>query len=308
MLLRPLPTDELASWRSATHDHLVNVQTAANTYGREDAEARAGQLLDQAVVDGVLAAAHEVWQVCDDNDVVGSVWVAAVHDDPSTGRLMSLRIDPAAVPHVWRLLQSAYADRWKALSFTAFRGDDVMAALVDTSHPTLIATGMQSRVDDAIEAVAHVDLRPMTPPRFREFIEHSVEHYAAEILAAGAFATAESAHANAVESFEQLLPGGLQTPGQLVWSAYDGGHEVGILWVALKADRGFIYDIEVGEQFRRRGYATAILAAGAREVRTSGHEYLDLNVWGPNTGAKSVYDRAGYITTVESFQASLGGH
>lgn len=308
MLLRPMPAHELADWRDATRDHLVQVQTAANTCSREDAYASAAQLLGRAIVDGRLASGHDVWQICDDDDVVGSAWLAAPSEDPSTGRLMSLQIDPTLVRSAWQLLQGEYAERWTALSFQVFRGDPVMAAVVELSHPTLIATGMQSRVDDPPEAVAHVDLRPMTPSRFREFVDYSVEHYAAEILAAGAFPTVEAAHANAVESFDRLLPGGLQTPGQLVWSAYDDGHEVGVLWVALKADRGFIYDIEVGEQFRRRGYATAILAAGAREVRTSGRAYLDLNVWGPNTGAKSVYDRAGYVTTVESFQASLGGH
>jgi GNAT superfamily N-acetyltransferase len=64
---------------------------------------------------------------------------------------------------------------------------------------------------------------------------------------------------------------GLVTAGP---TTYDGPAEAGLIWVALetKSDgvHGFVYDVEVHEDFRRRGYGGAIMLAAEQTVRERG--------------------------------------
>jgi ribosomal protein S18 acetylase RimI-like enzyme len=67
-----------------------------------------------------------------------------------------------------------------------------------------------------------------------------------------------------------------------------------------------LYDINVFEQFRRQGYATAILAAveglAAREAMAA----LGLNVVGDNDAAIALYRRCGYVVSSMSMRKAIG--
>ena len=102
-----------------------------------------------------------------------------------------------------------------------------------------------------------------------------------------------------------LLPDGVDTSGQHLWAAYDGDTPVGILWIAVNGPKAFIYDIEVREDQRRRGYGREVLDAGGRAAVDLGATALGLNVFGHNDGALALYERAGYATTEQSFRIPL---
>jgi ribosomal protein S18 acetylase RimI-like enzyme len=76
---------------------------------------------------------------------------------------------------------------------------------------------------------------------------------------------------------------------------------VGHLWLFVPDSQfeksGFIYDLEIVERFRRRGYAAAGMLALDEEARAWGLTRLSLHVFAHNTGAKALYDRLGYAVT-----------
>jgi len=81
----------------------------------------------------------------------------------------------------------------------------------------------------------------------------------------------------------------------------DAGVAVGDVWLGPDpnettgtAAAGWIYDIFVYEQFRRRGYGSAILAATEGFARAEGMERIGLNVVGSNTAAIELYRRNAY--------------
>lgn len=81
----------------------------------------------------------------------------------------------------------------------------------------------------------------------------------------------------------------------------DGGERVGWAWWA-PADRAigrvaFIYDIAVLPEHRRKGYAQAALAEIETWAREHGLVGVQLHVHGPNTAARELYRRAGFIET-----------
>ena len=110
---------------------------------------------------------------------------------------------------------------------------------------------------------------------------------------------------------EQLLPQGLQTPRVLLLSAQNAeGEYVGHLWIGL--DRpgapgsGWIYDIEVAENQRGRGYGRQLLRAAEEETLKHGVSILGLNVFGTNTVARKLYESSGYSITQIAMSKKLG--
>lgn len=104
--------------------------------------------------------------------------------------------------------------------------------------------------------------------------------------------------AEAEASMARLLPDGLATPGQRLWTVCDdGGQAVGRLWVHLQEHRGFIYDIEMRESVRGQGLGTQTLRAAAAHTSEVGLRLLALNVFGSNEPARRLYAREGYTET-----------
>jgi ribosomal protein S18 acetylase RimI-like enzyme len=151
--------------------------------------------------------------------------------------------------------------------------------------------------------VADVRLEPMTDEQYRAFRAHAEDGYAQQIAESGSMAW-EDAVEKASQDYSRMLPHGLATPDQFLYAAYDGPAEVGLVWVALetKSDgvHGFVCDVEVHEDFRRRGYGRAIMLAAEQTVRERGALTMGLNVFGSNIGARTLYEQLGYnITSVQ---------
>ena len=79
------------------------------------------------------------------------------------------------------------------------------------------------------------------------------------------------------------------------------GERVGYAWfVPEERPSGrvaFIYDIAVGPEHRRKGYARAALAEIETWALTHDCVAVQLHVFGGNTGARELYRRAGYVET-----------
>lgn len=157
---------------------------------------------------------------------------------------------------------------------------------------------------------AAIALAPMSPEIFATWIDHSVREYAAGHVAAGNWPE-EGAVERAQAEFDRLLPDGLETAGQTLWSVQNAaGQHVGMLWVGPRAgapDALWIWDIEMEPEARGRGYGQAALEALDAWAREHGYTRIGLHVFGPNDVARRLYERTGYAITDVMMEKRLDG-
>lgn len=293
--------DDLRRWRERVRDRLVRVRTGN---APADPAVVADRLVQTATADGALAAGNLVVTFADGTGVIGSAWLL---DRGETAALADLEVPVERVPAALDLLRAEAADRgWTSMMASAYRGDPVGAAVRETGAE-LVATKMSQNVQGVPDA--EIELRPMTQERFERFRQEGIEDYAHAIFGAGGFAGIEDARRASTQQHEELLPSGLQSPGQLLWSAFDPAaraDEVGILWIEERPDHGFIYDIAVDPGHQRKGYGTQMLRAGAAVMRDGGRNALWLNVFGHNSDARRLYEREGYAVNEEILRIAVG--
>ena len=144
-----------------------------------------------------------------------------------------------------------------------------------------------------------VRLVPMSQTEFEAYLESSVQDYAQEHVRTGNW-SAEKALQMAEESFHKLLPDGLATSNQYLFTVEDEtlGQKVGVLWFAVEkreaGPRAFVYDVQIDEAYRRRGYGTQAFEALETKVRELGLTRIMLHVFGHNHAARTMYAKLGY--------------
>lgn len=165
----------------------------------------------------------------------------------------------------------------------------------------LIATHMELQLagadGPALPEAGAVVLRSMTAAELDAFLSVETVNYAAARERSGE--PPDVAAETARQQMAQLIPAGLDSPGQRFWIGEADGNRVGCLWVDVSKPRAFVYDIMVDEGQRRRGYGSQLMTAGARWCRDHGSTSLALNVFGYNTGARALYEQLGYTVTDE---------
>jgi ribosomal protein S18 acetylase RimI-like enzyme len=146
---------------------------------------------------------------------------------------------------------------------------------------------------------AMVKLVPMTDAEFVEYLDTAVGLYAKAHIEAGDCDPSEAMEL-AQADYESLLPAGLASPGQLLYSVFDEttGTRVGMIWFAVKERRGkksaFIYDFVIRPEHRGRGYGAQTLAHVDRVVEKMGVTRISLNVMGHNQVARALYEKQGF--------------
>lgn len=140
----------------------------------------------------------------------------------------------------------------------------------------------------------------MTDEQYLAYRKTAEQDYAENIARSGAMPMADAVQ-KAAEDFARLHPDGLATPGDLVWTAYDGDVAVGMLGLRLqqRSDglHAFGFDFRVEPRLRRHGYGRAIMAAAERICRERDIVSVGLNVFGFNVGAQSLYEQMGFQVT-----------
>jgi ribosomal protein S18 acetylase RimI-like enzyme len=144
-------------------------------------------------------------------------------------------------------------------------------------------------------------LQPMDDATYAAWRAASQRNYASEKVKAGNWQP-EEAERLSREAFDQLLPNGRATAGHEIRAMVnDAGEQVGHAWFTIEdRDPGrvvFIYDIEVDEAHRRRGYARAALAEIDAYAREQGCMGVMLHVFGYNEAARNLYRSQGYEET-----------
>ena len=144
-------------------------------------------------------------------------------------------------------------------------------------------------------------LRPMTAPEYAEWVEQSITGYAADKVASGQWTAEESLALSRKENAE-LLPLGLETPGNHLFTVVDSqAVAVGMLWFAVKkkfgADIAYVFDVGIHPERQREGHAARAFAALEEELRRRGLTGIALHVFGHNEAARALYAKLGFEPT-----------
>lgn len=147
-----------------------------------------------------------------------------------------------------------------------------------------------------------MQLVPMTGAEFDTYLHYLIPDYAAEHVRAGNWPVEEAAD-RAAEQIRRLLPEGVQTPDHFLYMlrAHGIDQAVGLIWFGVRRDSarplGFIYDIIVYEDFRRRGFGGQALRAIESKARDLGVKSIALHVFAHNHAARALYEQLGYAVT-----------
>lgn len=142
-------------------------------------------------------------------------------------------------------------------------------------------------------------LDPMTAAEFGRYLEPAIRTYAQEKVVSGEWTPEEAVELSRRDHF-RLLPDGLATADQFLFTVRDEPTDevVATLWLTLRM-RGvqveaYVYDIEVVEGLRGRGYGRATMVACLDKARELGADVAGLHVFGHNKRAHALYASLGF--------------
>ncbi|MET9955954.1 GNAT family N-acetyltransferase [Streptomyces sp. NPDC006339] len=150
------------------------------------------------------------------------------------------------------------------------------------------------------------EVRPMTDAEFVRWEAGARERFAQSWISRGV--PEAQARAKAEASHRELLPRGLATPGTSIDLAVVDGGVVGRVWTGVRelepgVSGGYVYDVEVAEEHRGKGYGRALMLLAEGVALAAGERLLGLHVFAGNTPAIRLYESLGYRTThVNSFK------
>jgi ribosomal protein S18 acetylase RimI-like enzyme len=142
-------------------------------------------------------------------------------------------------------------------------------------------------------------LRSPSADDLSQFIDGQLEPYVAERVAAGE--NPDEARRLAESQIADLFPDGRPAPGQIVYRIIDDdGTAVGWLWVGPHTPERrhafWVWSIEIEPAHQGRGLGRAAMGLAEEAARAQGATELGLNVFGPNTVARHLYESIGYQT------------
>jgi ribosomal protein S18 acetylase RimI-like enzyme len=145
-------------------------------------------------------------------------------------------------------------------------------------------------------------LMSMTVEEYGKWLEQALSDYAQDHMRTGNWKP-EEALEKASEQFEKILPMGIETPNHFLCSVINesSNEYVGMLWYGTRSSAGkeevFIYNIEIDESHRRKGYGTQVMQLLEDEVNQIGLNRISLHVFGHNHPAIGLYEKLGYHPT-----------
>lgn len=153
----------------------------------------------------------------------------------------------------------------------------------------------------------------MNETQFQSYLSAAVQGYAEEHIKAGD-CRPEEALTLAQKDYQELLPEGLLSKSQFLFSVYDDAidkdESIGMIWFAVKDGRvgksAFIYDFNIREGLRGKGYGKKVMERTEELIQEMGIDRVSLNVFGHNHAARKLYEKIGYQITGIGMTKTLG--
>ena len=146
--------------------------------------------------------------------------------------------------------------------------------------------------------MAEVRLRPMRDDEVAAHIERSRAEYAEDVERNGGLTRTE-ALAKAERDLGALFPGGRPAAGQQlrVVEELASGTPIGRVHYAERppgSRTAWLFDVAIDESRRGQGLGRRAMELFEEEAGASGFVRIELNVWGGNERARSLYRSLGY--------------
>jgi ribosomal protein S18 acetylase RimI-like enzyme len=152
-----------------------------------------------------------------------------------------------------------------------------------------------------------IELVEKTQDELDVWIDPMWDNYVEQRVGAGE--ERDAAVAQASMQRDQLFPDGKPADGQHVMNALHDGAPVGILWMGKpfgpESGTWFVFYVEVDEQHRGKGFGRETMEAAEAWTIAQGGCKIGLNVFGPNTVARSLYDSLGFTVQATSMFKEL---
>ncbi|GGM12448.1 N-acetyltransferase [Streptomyces fumigatiscleroticus] len=243
------------------------------------------------------------YQVCVNSRPVGAIHLgtSAAFGD-SVARILHLRIEEPDRRRgrgtVAALAAEEVARGWgcRQIETTVPGGSEAALRLATALGYVLRNRGMVKRLDGTPPPLPDGSrARSMTAEEFARWNARAEEQYALTWIERGVPEAA--ARAKARRDHETLLPQGAAT-GNMLFSVLE--HEdrrVGTLWLALREEDAYVFDVETDAAHRGRGHGRTLMLLAERQAIAAGRRVLGLNVFADNTPAERLYASLGYETT-----------
>lgn len=155
-----------------------------------------------------------------------------------------------------------------------------------------------------------VSLVPMNEEAFSNFLQMAIPAYAKDNVDSGRWEESEALE-RSKKAHESLLPEGLATKNNYLFTIHEieDKNNVGHTWVKIddnvSTKSAFIYDIEILEPYRRKGFAKSALVNIEKIVGNLGATSLGLHVFNHNSAALALYNSIGYQTVSHNMQKPI---
>jgi len=141
----------------------------------------------------------------------------------------------------------------------------------------------------------------MTVAEYESWHPRSRALFAADKVKANGL-TPEEAERVALESFNRLLPHGLSSLDNFLFTAKDEqGLVLGFIWFNVRGSErnrsAFICDVIIEEPHRGQGHGRRMMTLIEDEIKKLGLQRVGLHVFGFNERAIHLYQSLGYFTT-----------
>ena len=155
-----------------------------------------------------------------------------------------------------------------------------------------------------------VRLRPLSDDEFADWRRGTEEWYAADLVASGGLSE-EEARRKSNADHASLFPDGRPTADDAIFVVEDDdGAAVGTIFFRARelrgVRRGFVYALEISEAARGRGYGRRAMELVEDEMRKQGLGLAELNVFGGNEVARSLYRSLGYSELAVTMVKTIG--
>ncbi|WP_327366315.1 GNAT family N-acetyltransferase [Streptomyces sp. NBC_01217] len=265
---------------------------------------------------GADGAKSRSYDVCDNGRPVGAVEIGT---DPGFGAkagvLRSLHIDESRRRRGRGTIAALAAEEvlrgWGCTQMT-------LSVMVDetAAQGLAAALGYAERSRNMLKELPStppelpdgVSARPMTDDEFAHWASDALRSYAQTWIDRGV--PVDQAVRKAETSHAQFLPHGLASEGVHLHVLVHEDGVVGHVWVARHEMHpgmlvSYVFDVEVREEFRGRGYGRALMLQAERIALEAGDDRLGLHVLTSNTPALRLYESLGYRTTQYSLAKML---